>query len=676
MQQCLRAIASTEEHHGTLLQFVGTLNKEADKPTIAPANAFVLTEWFSVLLEQLSEDAKKREWYLDVVKADARVLDTCLGSRVKSAITRGALVVTRRGLRKLFKSEVYGPDAAKEIIRALAAKGSSTPGNASMLGVVAGVASRLPTVKTIVEEERKEYYAFYVRDILSSRTKLPDHVAHGLHDFFASFATLKDLGDEVVPALEKALLRAPEVVLNNLVAPMVLSLDSRIDLSRVLQANLLKPLLSNIKSTNMMIRDGALRTFTAIASRSHEASHIEKAADEFINPLRQGKITSVDQRMLHAQMLGALSGTKLLAQKVASDLATVALKEANEGVLSAETEAIAKHVSFGIQLGETPDTQTTDLFVKGLSEKRSSARRLWSLRVGDILWNISLDRQLPKRILPFGSILLGKLLDSWREVVDNPLPAIQSGLLTPAYIVTALSLATLREADEQSIRSIIKKASIAEQSLVVEPKPSFLLSPRVYTKLTGEENFIWCARALVSTVSHLPDHNEDLSTSAAWGQAFLFVIAAAASPHNARREAIRLLSEEYLKEPIKITTSIIAGLWRWVSAVELQEKDSPAMAAKTGCDRLHLAIDAICPVSHQDVESRVNEEENNAKLINLLVLSRPEIIPYVTWIDICLKSGTDPGDLVRSFADKCLGEIMRYTEVCCSSLLTFVIVSS
>ncbi|KAL9095414.1 MAG: hypothetical protein Q9165_002285 [Trypethelium subeluteriae] len=645
----------------TLPDLVDVLRKEAEKPTIAPSNAFVLTEWFSVLLEQLSEDTKKRGWYLDVIKADARVLEICLGPKAKGNVRHSALVVTRRGLRKLFRSEAYGPDAAREIVAVLTAKGASTASNALMLGIIAGVAARLGNVSTVVEQERTAYYSFYVQDLLGSKITQPKHIAEGLHDFFSAYATSEDLTKEVIPAVEKALLRAPEIVLNDLIAPMVLSLDPEIDLSQILQNNLLKPLLSNIKSTNANIRDGALRTFEALASRSHEDSRIEKIAAEFLTPLKQGKITSVDQRVLHAQMLGALPGSRLLAQKVASDLASVVLKEANESVLSAETDAIAKHVAFAIQLDEMPTAQTTDLFMKGLSEKRTNARRLWSLRVGDILRHLTLDSDFPQKAIPFASATLGKLLESWRDIADNPLPALQNGLITTAFVTISLSLGTFRDFDDQSIRSIVKKTSISERSLISEPKPSFLLNSRVYTKLTGEDDFLWFTRALASAASHLPDHDKNSSTCAAWGQAFLFMIAAATSSQSARREATRLLTEVYLKEPSKVSNSIIAGLWRWVISVELDEKDSPPSASKTGCERLHLAVDAICPPSDHEAGSKA-DEQNRSKLINLLVLSRPEMIPRVRWIDICLKTGTDPGKLVNDSVDKCFAEVIKYTE--------------
>ena len=44
-----------------------------------------------------------------------------------------------------------------------------------------------------------------------------DFHSNALHDFFDTFPTLDELRKEIIPPIEKALLRAPEVVLNNTV---------------------------------------------------------------------------------------------------------------------------------------------------------------------------------------------------------------------------------------------------------------------------------------------------------------------------------------------------------------------------------------------------------------------------------------------------------------------------
>ena len=49
-------------------------------------------------------------------------------------------------------------------------------------------------------------------------------------------------------------------------------------------------------------------------------------------------------------------------------------------------------------------------------------------------------------------------------------------------------------------------------------------------------------------------------------------------------------------------------------------------------------------------------------LIDLLVLCHPELIPRVSWIDLCLKVGVDPGELVRAESTTCMSKILEATE--------------
>ena len=86
-------------------KFIDLLKVEAVKPAIAPGNAFVLTEWFSILLAQFgSKPDLWKKWGLDIVKADASALEICMGSEGRPSVKHSALVVTRRGLRKVLKS--------------------------------------------------------------------------------------------------------------------------------------------------------------------------------------------------------------------------------------------------------------------------------------------------------------------------------------------------------------------------------------------------------------------------------------------------------------------------------------------------------------------------------------------------------------------------------------------
>jgi hypothetical protein len=280
----LKSLVNGQHGDAILPAIVKFLKQECLKKGLAHANAFVLVDWCSVLLLQFAKSPDRWSKYgLDVALATARVLETCVGAgstRRAGRISESALVSTRRALRALLRSEATGQDALAKLVTTLTAKApSSTPGNAVFLGVIAGVSSRLAAVRPQFEKHKSDYYAFYIREIVGSRSQLPDHISNALHDFFTSFPSLEELRKEVIPPIEKALLRAPEVVLNDIVSPMILALPESMDLSEVLLGNMLKPLLSNVKSSNPTIRAGALRTFTALASRSRNEDAVGKVVD-------------------------------------------------------------------------------------------------------------------------------------------------------------------------------------------------------------------------------------------------------------------------------------------------------------------------------------------------------------------------------------------------------------
>ncbi|KAF2088533.1 ARM repeat-containing protein [Saccharata proteae CBS 121410] len=666
VHQCLRATLAGQHAADLIPLLVEFIEGESVKKSIAAASAFSLVEWCSVLLQEFAtRDRLWDQWGLKIVAADAAILETLFGSSNHNGLKHSALVVTRRALRRVFRAEAIGRDAVQGSVTTLTSKGPSpTTRNAVFLGVIAGVSSRLPEVRPAFEEVKKDYYAFYVREIIGSRSPVPHHITSALHDFFVDFTTLEDLQKEVIPASEKALLRAPEVVLNDLLAPTVQSLPQSIDLSDILQKNLLKPLMSSIKSTNATTRNGAVTLFEAVAARCTKDDVLDKVADEILNPLKQSKVTTAEQKTAHAQMLFALKRSEQLAKKIPQGLAPVAVKEPNETALSAETRAVAKHLEYTLRNGSPVEVPVTDGIVKGLADKRLSVRKVWAMRVGDLLWPLTAEEAAKPNVIAFVQSFIGKMFDSWQEVTANPLPAAQSGLATVAYIGTALGLSRWAQIEDDKIQAALKKVSISKNVLIAEPKPSFLLNHRVYSKLGAEEDLAWGLRALAAITTNVASETDALPVEDAWAQAFLYFITASGIPPNVRKEATRSLSEAYVRSPARIAHIIINGLWQWRRNVEVNEKDTAATTAKSGNNELHLALRAIClsPDAVAQLNGQIDESILTSQLVDLLVLARPELIPRISWIDLCLRTGVDPGDLTRKELDRCMETIIKATE--------------
>ncbi|KAF2420747.1 ARM repeat-containing protein, partial [Tothia fuscella] len=671
VQRCLRSAASSEKAPEYLPDFIESLKNETKKPGIASANAFVLVEWSTVLLEQIIKSPKLwKKWGLDVLKADAAALELCMGSDTRDSVKKALLVVARRGLRRVLITEL-GKEYLGPIVSALTAKGSlPTAKNAVILGVIAGVSARLRDVKPASEELKKEYYTFYVREIIGSKGVLPQHIATGLRDFFVSFTTLEDLQKELVPAIEKALLRAPEVVLNDLVSPMVEALPRDIDLSAVLRKNLLKPLLSNVKSTNATIRDGALTTFQAIAKKSSDNKEIGAVADEILNPLKQNKITVPDQKVIHAKMLASLTPSTTLASKIPSALAPIALKEPNEAVIEAEIQTITFYIK--IKTPTSPDELVSlkNAFVQGLADKRPSVRRKWAVGFGEIVWSIKQWNLVEADFISFCHAVLSKMADVFTEVAANPLPSAQNGLATVAYVFVAACLSCFEKVKNSDIIALIKEAAISNQLHVTEGKPAFLLNFRVYSKLTTTEDAEWAILALSAIAKYLVRTTRQSTVEDAWAQCFIYFITASTVAPQLRKKAQAALTAVYCQHPEQIGSIMVAGLWQWRRRVDLDEKDTAASAARTGNDNLYLVVRALCPTPDM-VDQLPDKIDESARtlllrpidlLIKLMVLSHDILLPKVSWIDTCLRTGIDPGELVNSSADKCFDGIIHVTE--------------
>jgi hypothetical protein len=665
VQRCIRSIFHSGAASELLDDFVQLVHNETSKIKIAPVDAFVLVEWCSVLLQEFIGIKNWERWGLETVVSNARALDLCLGESTRSNVKSSALVVTRRGLRKVFSRKDTRQKLIQEVVRKLTSKGAQpSTRNCVMLGVVAGVCSRIPEAKENLLALKSDIYSFYTREVVGSRNVVPAHAANGLEDFFQDFTTKEDIEKEIIPPLEKALLRSPEVVLNGLIEPFFHSLSSSIDLSSILQTKLLKPILSNIKSTNASIRKGALSTFKAIVSKCHDTDIIAKIAEEILSPLKSGKLPSADHRASHADMLSALPVSQSTASLVTPTIATCSGKEANEAALNAQTLTFLHYLQWGISNGLEMPKPAIDAFVKGISDKKVPVKKLWVARLGDFFWTLEDQDVLQSKLGTLAEGTTPALLDILQETVTNPVAAGQSGLITASYVLTSISRSKLGATSNPKVEAALKKSQIARQALAMEPKHSFLLNHRIYGKLSGDDDFKWFIRALSSLASECSSLEPESASAIAWSQAVIFSICSSTVPPSLRKDASKSLAEIYLQAPAAISKIIVAGLWRWQQSVEQGEKDSASAAAKTESQNLRLVVKSIClsPEEANQLGGSVDKSIRNDQMVALLILSRPELLPRMSWIDLCLRVEVDPGALARDSGDALIQQILNYTS--------------
>ncbi|KAI0006860.1 translational activator GCN1 [Xylariaceae sp. FL0662B] len=663
VEACIASVLATTSDPKVLAPFISSLRQESQKPGIAAKNAFVLVDWFSILLGELAATPLWDKFGLEVVHADAIALEKCLQPTTRPSVARSALVATRRGLRTAFWRNGFREKTIREVVQALTAKGTQpTVKNAAILGVVAGVCSRHAQAKEVLAAMKSDYFTFYTRELVGSRTPVPVHLATGLRDFYSDFVTLEDLEKDVIPPIERGLLRAPEVVLD-LVTSLLRLLPDSIDLSKTLGSRLIKPLLSNVRSSNPAIRDGVLSVFKVAAAKSHDPKIMDQVAEEILNPLKSGKLASPDQRILHSDLLEHVPFSAETATKIASGIPPVAAKEGNEGALGAEIciigQAVVRLLKDGIDLPKP----VVDAFVKGLGDKKIPSRRLWILGAGEVLYRyISSPQSIPTSGIKFAESIASPMADTWAEVIKNPSAAALNGLITGAYVFSTLVLQILDKIDSTSIRAVLKKTAVSKECLVADPKPSFLFNHRVYSRLPTEEDTRWFLRALTAVyVDILKAPN---NVQLAWSLAFIHLISSTHVPLQVRKEGSKAISKLYAQDQRFVSEAIVNGLWQWIESSHAEDKDSVAASSKFDSSNLHLVLRSICLTSEElsTLGAQRSSELHSAQMCSLLVLARNELIPRLNWIDLCLRVGVDPGSLAHTYEEDLIQQVIDKTS--------------
>jgi hypothetical protein len=256
------------------------------------------------------------------------------------------------------------------------------------------------------------------------------------------------------------------------------------------------------------------------------------------------------------------------------------------------------------------------------------------------------------------------LLETWNEATTNPLAAAQSGLVTAAYVFTAMSYEKFVFISNSKVEAALKKAQVAQQALSMDPKPSFLLNQRIYGKLIHDDDFKWFIRALSSLFQQLANAEPDSAIAIGWSQAIIFCICSSTVKPALRREASLALSRLYVRSPSHISNIIVAGIWRWRNYIESGEKDSAAIISKTENQGLHQVVKAIC-LSSADIArfgGEVSESARKNQMVSMLVLARPDLLPRLNWIDLSLRIEVDPGDLARTCGESLIKQILDSTN--------------
>ncbi|RMZ81392.1 hypothetical protein DV738_g2224, partial [Chaetothyriales sp. CBS 135597] len=650
---CLQAyLRSSRLKNRYQTAFIEFIVRESQKAVVATGNAFVLLEWVWLAQDLMVTDTPFFEAsFAKLCPAAALLLDKIEQGHTRASVEHSSLVIARRGLRLLLRSSERGPSALRVAVQALTAGPTTSSNNAAYIGVLSGVSSRISPRKAEFEQLSKHILDWYVKHLLGSKTAVSHRQALGLKDFFASFVTLQDLSDVVFPAIEKSILRSGEIVLQGPITALAESLPATLDVIPLVHAKLLKPLLSSLNSANTKIRDGAGQSLIALISRGGDAESLTKVATELGNALKTAKSSNSELRLLLAEALSVFAPNNQLSAAVVQSMTLAATKETNETALRKELGALASHLPYLVQ-GGTIDKKTADSIVKSCNDKRPPFRKAWHLSLASTLLAL---KSLPSEDNAQGlvSSSIGLLNQVHKEIVPNPLPATQSGLVAASFALPALIGSPIAESET----GLVDEKALVDEALTSQPSPSYLINAKVYSKLSAADDLQWLSKALTGVAAGLESTDED--SKVLWARAVLHLLLEPDTAPNVRRETSDLLAIS-ARRYAAVGSSIIAGAWSYLKEIQAANVANAEGALPLADIKLLAILRTALPPSTKpvkgSVEPRLTISESHA--IDTIVLLRPELIAHADWIEMCLSRGVDPGKLTARSIDSLLQRVL------------------
>ncbi|ORX96881.1 ARM repeat-containing protein [Basidiobolus meristosporus CBS 931.73] len=602
--------------------------------TTSESSRFVVLTWvnhmISLILSLYDSDIdslKQSPYWPSFIKHQAVLYDGLLASKRKG-IRKGAITDVRRVIRKY-------PNFMEEYL-SQALSVSVTPAHriVALVGTIVDVSLRVSSVKRdLVEKKKEAIVKLYLSSILSSKQAIPSFVSGTLRDFFFNFISEEEFKQQLVPTMERMLLRSPEVALNA-ISDVVNALN--FDLGELFSTTFAKPIISSFQSSNVKVRNDAISLFKHLSQRSHSDKNLSSVAQEMIKMITGGKVSNADQRSTFYQCLSGMTTSPIVSIEILDKLGPQVAKESNENIaavlissLGNQLEALSTLPSDQI----TPEVKSSvDSFMKlllaGLKSNKPTIKKSWTLVCGSAVWK---SRDLEQAVLSsYAPDFMKLLLDTANKIYQNPIQ-YPSGPLE-GYI--AISVA-------ENIKHWNTGSSVQDSLsnyFDISPKPSFFLMDRIYNKLTTEEECLWLVRAVESVILE----EKNLSREVKDALAYIFIYGVTSFPHyESRNEAYSALQRLCQVCPVKIGEVMCHGLEKWILDLEKQSHE-PTRKSAYRLSRVLTAITSFKP----DLEEVAVE---NALLDLALISHHPFVVSPTdkySWLTLAYRANINPGKLV------------------------------
>ncbi|KAF8057458.1 armadillo-type protein [Lyophyllum atratum] len=607
----------------------------------ASSDLFVLLSWscgiYTVCAKASPEFSSTNVWRV-LVGSMATLLDMLSAStKAKTSMLQGALVRVRRALRS-------APEELPTLISTLLAisKSSQAPLRmASLLGVAVSVLVRLKNVddepsKRLPQELKDEIIASCASNVLMSKVVVPSHISDAYNDFIRNFVSEKDFTETILPAIEKALLRSPEIFL---------------------------PTLQDSPPPPSTRRP--------LSSRGKRLLALPKS----------DKTAGPDHRVALYSMLAVLPPSPSVSGVLIQTATLLLAKETHEGATAVLASALPARIIFILTSGPIA-SEIMHFIAKEMGSAKPGVRRAFCVLAGTVLTG-GLDFSSGPA-LEFAKAVVPALEGSLKTVAGNPLGA--SGGPLEAHIAAAVLLGPLARTGKFS--DVIRKNATLGSIAPGSTKASFLLWDKVSQKLTDPVDEAWLLKAWEAAFTYFKaEFAKSEVLRSQLGLVSIHLTLEGSAP-EVRREVNTVVERCTALLPELTNRVVRDGLNTFLSrGMPLSKPTTSSSAEETTVPwnkHSRLSVLLLSVVSFPEgTDLKVRED----MIVELIILGHHHLVcgnSRQTWIDLCQRARADPYDLTNKHLDKLLKLILGastvdakygFADASCSAASTLVFVA-
>lgn len=600
-------------------------------------------------------------------------------AQTRPSVAKNVTAAARRAVRKSYR-------AIPPLLQSLSAM--QAPTSIPLLGLVIDVSLRLragsETVRgapdgqgrAYVKEAKQTVLAAYVSQVVSSKSGLLPHTRAALDDFIAAEVSDDDVVQTIRPAMEKMMLRSPEVAM-----PTVASFFSAWKHDTAPHFAHVRPsVLSAAKSSSAVTRNQAVALFDVLAQRCLDQSVLSSSVKELLGSLKEGKASSPDHRAALYEMLAKMRAAQEYSVSIANDVTSLLCKETQESCMRTAMAAIKLHLPWCLRHDHDVSKTAGKALAKEFENTKVALRKIVCTSIGDVFWDLT-----AADVTDATKALAESLLPGWEISLKNASTSTLTSSSGPleGYVAVAVIYARAWPWGATKVQAAAEKNAVLQGLHLTQPKPSFLLNEKVVRKAATADEEVWLLRALEAFVGHALSNiagEEGIVAAVAMAE---MQIAFAGKTSVARKTAVTTLSSISQAAPRLACKILNHGLTTWLMVRDAELKDPKGEGSSAHQDHsralkdLLLAATALDPSIH-------DESVRQEILTELFVFSHHAELGSARrqcFLDLCSSAKVDPTTFVDARLHSLLSKardalnVAQLREAALASLSTLTLVS-